>query len=89
MSEHLNLVPNLNKIMEEYTEREEETVQATQAKIEEAGRPKARAEPEQLVEEIRKRKMGAKETQEEHSERKASDWVSNMDFVAWRDKLQH
>ena len=61
MSEPSNLVPNLNEIMEEYTEREEETVQATQAKIEEE-RAEARAKPEQPVEETRKRKRGAEET---------------------------
>ena len=31
MSEPTNLVPNLNEIMEEYVERENETVQATKA----------------------------------------------------------
>ena len=89
MSEPSNLVPNLNEIMEEYTGREEETVQETQAEIEEEGRAEARAEPEQLVEETRKRKRGAEETQVEHSEGKASNWVSEMAFVTRRDKLQY
>ena len=82
MSEPSNLVPNLNEIMEDYTEREEETVQATQAKIEEEGRAEARAEPEQPVEETRKRKRGDEENRAEHNEGKASDWVSEMVFVA-------
>ena len=33
MSEPQNLVPNLNKIMEEYDELENETIQATQVAI--------------------------------------------------------
>ena len=73
MFEPLNLVLNLNGIMEEYTKREEEIVQVTQAKIEEEERTEAREEPEQLVEEARKRKRGAAETAVERSEEKASD----------------
>ena len=34
------------------------------------------------MEETRKRKRGAEETGAEHSEGKASDWVSKMVFVA-------
>ena len=46
MFEPTNLVPNLNKIMEEYTEREEEIVQATQVEIgQEEERAEVRAEP--------------------------------------------
>ena len=53
------MVPNLNEIMEEYTEREDETVQVTQAeawKSEE--RVEVSAELEQTVEELKKRKRG-------------------------------
>ena len=89
MSKPSNLVLNLNEIMEEYTEREEEIVQETQANIEEEERVEARAMPEQRVEEIRNKKRGVEETGAKHSEGKASDWVSEMDFLAWRDKLQH
>ena len=32
---------------------------------------------------------GPEETRVEHSEGKASDWVSELAFIAWRDKLQH
>ena len=47
MSEPLNLIPNLNEIMEEYTEREEEAVQVTQAETgQEEERAEDRAEPE-------------------------------------------
>ena len=47
MSEPTNLVPNLNEIMEEYTEREEETVQAAQAETkQEEGRVEEIPEPE-------------------------------------------
>ena len=62
MFEPSNLVLNLNEILEEYTEREEETIQATQVEIEEEERAKARAEPEQPMEETRKRKRGDEET---------------------------
>ena len=39
------------------------------------------------MEESRKRKRGNEEV--ESSEQKASDWVSEMAYIAWRDKLQH
>ena len=62
MSEPTNLVPNLNEIMEEYTEMEDETVPVTQA---ETGKSEERAEvsvePEQTVEESKKRKKGDEE----------------------------
>ena len=87
MSNSTNLVPNLNEIMEEYVEREEETVQAAHAKT---GHSEERAEvseePEQLVEESRKRKIVAEETSVERIEEKTSDWVSEQAYVAWRDK---
>ena len=63
MSELSNLVPNLNKIMEEYAEGEQEAVQITQEKVErEEVRVEARVEPEQPEDETRKRKRGAEET---------------------------
>ena len=62
MSEPTNPVPNLNKIMEEYTELENETVQATQAVAEQGeGRAEVNEELEQTVEESRKRKRGNEE----------------------------
>ena len=83
MFEPSNLVPNQNKIMEEYTKKEEEAVQVTQDEIgqeeiwQEEERAEARAEPEQLVKEIRKRKRGA-----EHSKEKGSNWVSALAYFA-------
>ena len=60
MSESSNLVPNLNEIMKEYVEREEETVQTTQAETgQEEERVEAIAGVEQPVEETRKRKREA------------------------------
>ena len=51
------LVPNLNEMMEEYVEREEESVQVTQEEIgQKEERAEARAKVEQSVEETRKRK---------------------------------
>ena len=82
------MVPNLNKIMEEYAELENETVQPTQAV---AGQGEEMAEVneelEQTVEESRKRKRGNEEAYS--SEKKASDWVSDLAYVTWKDKLQY
>ena len=38
------------------------------------------------MEESRKRKRGNEEA--ERSEQKSSDWVFDMAYIAWRDKLQ-
>ena len=39
------------------------------------------------MEESRKRKRGNEEAK--NSEQKASEWVSDMAYIAWRDKLKH
>ena len=39
------------------------------------------------MEESRKRKRGIEEAG--NNEQKASEWVSNMAYISWRDKLQH
>ena len=81
MSKPQNLVPNLNEIMEKYDELENETVQATQVATGQGEeRVEVNGELEQTVEESRKRKKGIKEA--ESSEQKASDWVSNMAYIA-------
>ena len=80
VSKPQNLVPNLNEIMEKYDELENEIAQATQAvtgQVEE--RAKVNEELEQTMEESRKRKRGNEEA--EISERKASDWVSDMAYI--------
>ena len=60
MSEPSHLIPNLNEIMEAYTEVEEKTAQETQSgEVQEEERTEARGEPEPLDEESRKRKKGA------------------------------
>ena len=88
MSKPTTLIPNLNKIMEEYTELEDHTVQTTQIVAEQVEeRVDVNDELEQTVEESRKRKRGNEEA--EKSEQKASEWVSDMMYIAWRDKLQH
>ena len=33
--------------------------------------------------------LGRGNEEAESSEQKAGDWVSNMAYIAWRDKLQH
>ena len=69
MSEKMNLVSNLNEIMEEYAKREEETVQAAQAETEQSEEMgEVSGELEQAVEESRKRKRVAEETNVERIE---------------------
>ena len=88
MFEPTNLVPNLNEIMEEYAEWENETVQATQAVTEQCEeRDEVNRVFEQTLEESRKRKRGNEEAKS--SEQKASEWVSNMAYIAWKEKLQY
>ena len=88
MFEPTNLVPNLNEIMEEYAEKEEETVQVVQAETRRSEeRAEVNREPEQQVEESRKRKRGDEEARAKSSGEKVSDWVSDMAYIAWRDKL--
>ena len=74
--------------MEEYDELENETVQATQV-VTGQGEERAEVNDElkQIVEESRKRKRGNEEV--ESSEQKACDWVSDMAYIPWRDKLRH
>ena len=76
--------------MEGYVEREEETVQAASAeKRQSEERVEVNKEPEQLVEESRKMKRGEEEARVESNGKKVSDWVSNMAYVTWKDKLPH
>ena len=83
MSKPTNLVPNLNESMEEYIEKEEETIQVTQAETGQGEeRAKVSAKPEQPVEESRKRKIGDEEVREESSGEKVSNWISDMAYVA-------
>ena len=83
MSDSLHLVPNQNKMMEEYAEREEEVVQATQVETrQEEERAEEKAEIEQPVEETRKRRRGVVEVGAEHREEKASDLVSECAYFA-------
>ena len=74
--------------MEEYAELEDQTVQTTQTMVEQAEeRVDEDEDPEQTVENSRKRKRGNEET--EIGKQKVSEWVSDMAYIAWRDKLQH
>ena len=41
------------------------------------------------MEETRKRKKGVEEAEAESNEEKEGDWVSELAYFAWRDKLQH
>ena len=78
MSDPTILIPNLNEIMEEYTELENQTEQvsrATAGKIEE--RDDENEEHQQTVEESRKRKRGADEAEAEKRKNRAGNIVSN------------
>ena len=62
MFEPTTLIPNLNKIMEEYAELEDQTVQTTQTVAEQVEkRVDVNNELEHTVEESRKRKIGNEE----------------------------
>ena len=88
MSEPTTLIPNLNEIMEEYAKLEDQIVQTTQTVAEQAEeRVDEDEDPEQTVENSRKRKRGNEKT--EINEQKSSNWVSDMAYIAWKDKLQH
>ena len=81
MSEPTTLIPNLNEIMEEYTELEDHIVKTTQTVAEQVEeRVDVNDELEQTVEESRKRKRGNEEA--ENIEQKASEWVSDMAYIA-------
>ena len=81
MSEPITLIPNLNEIMEKYTELEDQTVQTTHIVVEQVEeRVDVNDELEQTMEASRKRKRGNEEA--ENSEQKASEWVSNMAYIA-------
>ena len=81
MSKPQNLVPNLNKIMEEYDKLENETVQATQVVTGQGEeRTEVNDELEKTVEESRKRKRGNEEV--ESNEQKSGDWVYDMAYIA-------
>ena len=89
MSEPLNLVRNLNEIMEEYVEREEETVQATQAETgQEEERVEAIAEVEQLAEETRKRKIEAIEAETEPRNERVRTFISDKASVLMEKSLK-
>ena len=67
--------------MEEYAEREEEIVQVAQARTRRSEeRAEVNREPEQPMEESRKRKRGDEEARVERSGEKVSDWVSDMAY---------
>ena len=90
MSKPSNLIPNLNEIMEEYTEIERELVQEAQSRaVQEEERLETRTKTEQPTEKTRKRKRGDEEAETEQREEKVSDFVSECAYFAWRDKLQH
>ena len=67
---------------------ENETDQATQVVTGQGEeRVEVNDELEQTVEESRKTKKGNEEV--ESSKQNVSDWVSDMAYMSWRDKLQH
>ena len=82
MSEPTNLVLNLNEIMEDYVGWENETVQATQAIIEQdEKRYEVNIMFEPIKEESRKRKRRTEETKTEQRVEKARNFISNKGVV--------
>ena len=77
MSERSHLIPNLNKMMEAYTEVKEDSVQETQSREMQAEeRVEDRGELGSIEEESRKRKMRAKETKTEQRAKKLRNFIS-------------
>ena len=90
MFEPSNLIPNLNEIMEEYAEIKKEVIQEAQSEaVQEEERPETRTETEKPTEETRKRNREAEEAETEHRKEKVSDFVSELAYFAWKDKLQY
>ena len=82
MSEPTNLVLNLNEIMDDYVGWENETVQATQAIIEQdEKRYEVNIMFEPIKEESRKRKRRTEETKTEQRIEKARNFISNKGVV--------
>ena len=78
MSEPSYLIPNLNEMMEAYTEIGGEVVQENQSReIQEEERVEARVEPKQLEEESRKRKRGAEEAETEQRNERVRILISD------------
>ena len=81
MYEPTTLIPNLNEIIEEYAELEDQITQTTQTVTEQVEeRVDVNDELEQTVEESMKRKRGNEEA--ENNEQKASEWISDMTYIA-------
>ena len=81
MSKLSNLVPNLNEMMEAYTEVEEKVVQENHSgEMQEEERAEARVEPEQSEEESRKMKMGAEEAETEQRNERVRILISDKAF---------
>ena len=75
MSEPSHLVPNLNEMMEAYTEVKEESVQETQSReVQEEERVESRREPKG---ESRKRKRGLEEAEVEQRNKKVRSLISD------------
>ena len=73
--------------MEEYVEIEEEVIQEVQSRV--VQEQETRIESEQEAKETRKIKRGVEEAKTEQRKEKASDFVSERAYFAWRDKLQN
>ena len=78
MSDPTILIPNLNKIMEEYIELENQTEQVSRAVAEQIeGREDENEEYQQTMEESRKRKRGTDEAEAEQRKYRTRNLVSN------------
>ena len=78
MSDPTILIPNLNEIMEEYTELENQTKQVSRAAAEQVEeRDDENKEHQQTVEESRKRKMRADEAEAEQRKYRERNFISD------------
>ena len=89
MSKPSHLVPNLNEMMEAYTEIEEEAIQATQEETrQEEERAKARVESKQSVKETKKRKKEAVEAKTEQRNERVRTFISDKASNLLKESLK-
>ena len=86
MSKSSHLIPNLNEMMDAYTEVEEESVQETQSsEVQEEERVEARREPEG---ESRKMKRGPEEAEAEQRNEKVRSLISDKGTTLMEKSLK-
>ena len=82
------MIPNLNKIMEEYVGSEEEATLELQIVVTKEEQPEVRTKTKPPIDEGRKRKRNAKEGEiEQEKEDEANEFVSDGAFVVMKNTM--